>query len=483
MNGNVLHAARVIRTVLATVRSEQAAAVAHALDSARLLVDPERSFGVVLYRTPDGGWSRTARPVTELERQALSWDASCERARRVASAVERHLDTHPGPHTVRVEGDRVRVVLRVDGPGQWARWRAWFGVTSVDERTEPHTLTGEGERDGVRVTVVARTTPAPPPDPAGPTAPADSTDSTGSTGSTGSTSSDGSAEGADQRRYRIGETLYDLAAPMRDVYGGVWYFEGRRNGDGMPLMALDGRPERCSLANVAVYLGPLSPVRPGDDVTVSGPTGVPSASPVPSDVLTPSDAVVPSNVPVPWTRRVGPVPHVLPSAVPPMAPDSPGAWAPVKPPHTPAAPYGTVPWALVDVSEAGGTQTYGPQTGVPQRYGPETVGSPGLPRPRATQDPGHLRRVPEPPEPEHARAPERVPEQARDHTRAREPEPAASWGPAEAPGPAAPAEPMEPPASMEPAVPVEPSYRADRGEPFGPLVPAVPTAGPAGPVR
>lgn len=249
MNGNVLHAARVIRSVLATVRTEQAAAVAHALDSARLLVDPERSFGVVLYRTPDGSWSRTGRPVTELERQALTWDTACERARHVARAIEGHLDTHPGPHAVRVEGDRVRVLLRVDGPAQWARWRSYFGIASVGERTEPHTRTGEGERDGVRVTVVARSASTAPPQP---------------------------TTGQDKRRFRIGETLYDLASPLRDGYGGVWYFEGRRSSDGMPLMALDGRPERCSLANVAFYLGPLSPVRPDDDATVSGPAGISS---------------------------------------------------------------------------------------------------------------------------------------------------------------------------------------------------------------
>ncbi|OPG05075.1 hypothetical protein B1R27_22815 [Streptomyces sp. GKU 895] len=29
----------------------------------------------------------------------------------------------------------------------------------------------------------------------------------------------------------------------------------------MPLMSVDGRPERCSLANVAAHLGPLTPVR------------------------------------------------------------------------------------------------------------------------------------------------------------------------------------------------------------------------------
>ncbi|WP_405627189.1 BN159_2729 family protein [Streptomyces sp. NBC_00016] len=302
MNGNVLHAARVIRTVLATVRTEQAAAVAHALDSARLLVDPERSFGVVLYRTPDGGWSRTARPVTELERQALTWDTSCARARDVARAVERHLDTHPGPHTVRVDGDRVRVRLRVDGPAQWARWRSYFGIAIVGERTEPHTLTGEGERDGVRVTVVALSASTAPPESAPPE----------------------SAQGEEQRRFRIGETLYDLALPMRDGYGGVWYFEGRRSSDGMPLVALDGRPERCSLANVVAYLGPLSPVRPDGDGAVPGPT---ESSPALPDLTDPQAAPVRLDPPVSRTLPNTAVPHVLPSA--------PG------------------PWATVDVSEAG----------------------------------------------------------------------------------------------------------------------------------
>ncbi|MFE6823894.1 BN159_2729 family protein [Streptomyces sp. NPDC057690] len=304
MNGNVLHAARVIRTVLATVRTEQAAAVAHALDSARLLVDPERSFGVVLYRGPDGGWSRAARPVTELERQALTWDTSCARARDVARAVERHLDTHPGPHSVRVDGDRVRVRLCVDGPAQWARWRSYFGIAIVGERTEPHTLTGEGERDGVRVTVMALSASTAPPE-----------------------SAAESAAGEEKRRFRIGETLYDLALPMRDGYGGVWYFEGRRSSDGMPLVALDGRPERCSLANVVAYLGPLTPVRLDEDGPAPGPTETSPTLPTLPDLTDPQVPPVRLDPPLPQPLPNTAVPHVLPSA--------PG------------------PWAAVDVSEAG----------------------------------------------------------------------------------------------------------------------------------
>ncbi|MGW2826809.1 BN159_2729 family protein [Streptomyces sp. NPDC001443] len=298
MNRNVPHAARVIRTVLATVRTEQASALAHALDSACLLVDPERSFGVVLYRTPEGGWSRTGRPVTELEQQALDWDAACERAQRVAQDIERHLDDHPGPHAIRVEGDRVRVLLRVDGPAEWARWRTYFGITVVGERTEPHTLTGEGEYDGVRVTVVALGA---------------------------STAPQGAADGEEKRPFRIGETLYDLALPQRDAYGDVWYFQGCRSGDGMPLMSLDGRPERCSLANVAAYLGPLSPVRADDE-------GV-TASPAPNPPGLPEVAVLPGPVALPKAPAQAAashtaVPRVLPNLPEPrVMAEAHGAWA------------------------------------------------------------------------------------------------------------------------------------------------------------
>ncbi|MEU5318434.1 BN159_2729 family protein [Streptomyces sp. NPDC021056] len=235
MNSNLLHAAGVVRTVLVSVRAEQAAAVAYALDSARLLVDPERSFGVVLHRTPDGHWAGARQPATELERQALAWDDSCARAREVARAVERELAGHPGPYDVRVDGDRVRVLLRVDNPAHWVRWRVHFGITAVGERPEPRTVTGEGERDGVRVTVVAHGMGTAPPSP---------------------------RTGRERCLFHLDGTTYDLTLPQRDAQGDVWYFQGSRTRDGMPLMSLDGRPERCTLANVAAYLGPLTPVPP-----------------------------------------------------------------------------------------------------------------------------------------------------------------------------------------------------------------------------
>ncbi|MGW7662210.1 BN159_2729 family protein [Streptomyces sp. NPDC054756] len=236
MNGNSPAAGGAVRAVLRSVDPEPVAVA--------LPVGPGRPPVTVLHRTADGRWSRGPRPLTDLERRALAWDASCARARSVARAVERHLAGHAGPSDVRVDGDRVRVALRVDGAECWTRWRAYFHITVVGEGSRPHTLVGEGERDGVRVTVVAH----------------------------------GAAPRRRGRRpFRVGDATYDLAAPLRDAHGDVWYFQGCRRPDGMPLLSLDGRPERCSLANVAAHLGPLSPVcdtrRAGDRTSPPEPAG------------------------------------------------------------------------------------------------------------------------------------------------------------------------------------------------------------------
>ncbi|MFF0733890.1 BN159_2729 family protein [Streptomyces chartreusis] len=347
MNSNFPHAVGVIRAALESTGADRATAVAHALDTARLLVDPGRSFGVVLHRTPDGGWTPAPRPLTDLERKALAWDASCARARSLAHAIERRLAGHTGPSGVRVDGDRVRVVLRVDGPLPWARWRAYLGITAVGAGTRPHTVVGEGERGGVRVTVVAhgttsttrRVAPASAATPAVATpsataAPATAAPATAAPAATPSATATpaatpavalsstatpavapsptatspvlppptahspvtppsvvsppagiplaapapapapapvpapapapvpaSSVPGPQTHLFRLGGITYDLALPQRDAQGDVWYFQGCRSHDGMPLMSLDGRPERCSLANLAVHLGPLTPVR------------------------------------------------------------------------------------------------------------------------------------------------------------------------------------------------------------------------------
>ncbi|MFE0574720.1 BN159_2729 family protein [Streptomyces albogriseolus] len=208
----------------------------------------------------DGGLPPGTPAPTQLERQALAWDAARDRARSVALAVEREVGTHPDVRTVWADGDTVHVLLRLEPPyARWPAWCAYFGITAAAECTAPHILAGEGSRDGVRVTAAVQ------PLPSGPDGEPDETHAGGA---------DAGAEGTPEaahphptadpagpmRPFLLGGTAYDLALPYRDAHGETWYFQGERAYDGMPLMSLDGRPERCSLAHVAEYAGPLTPV-------------------------------------------------------------------------------------------------------------------------------------------------------------------------------------------------------------------------------
>jgi hypothetical protein len=235
VNRNLPHAVRVIREAMASSGNDPAAAIAHALDGVRLLVDPERSYGTLLHRTPAGGWAREHQEHperTELEEQALAWDASCKRARLVAAAIERHIGQHPEFQNLQIDGDRILVALHITDQAQWVQWRAWFGITHDRERPLPYAVAGDGYRDGVRVSVVAYDLP--------------------------------------QTRARVAQRarrpfewdgiVYDLARPQQDASGGVWFFQGQQAGDGMPLLSMDGRPERCGLANIVQQVGPLTPV-------------------------------------------------------------------------------------------------------------------------------------------------------------------------------------------------------------------------------
>ncbi|MDT6987824.1 BN159_2729 family protein [Streptomyces lusitanus] len=178
--------------------------------------------------------------------EALAWDAARDRARSVARTVEREVGTHPDVRTVRADGDTVHVLLRLEPPfARWPGWCAYFGITAAAECTAPHILAGEGSRDGVRVTAAVQPLPAGPDDTREQTEEQDVADPEGLT-----------------RPFQLGGTAYDLTLPYRDAHGETWYFQGRRAYDGMPLMSLDGRPERCSLAHVAEYAGPLTPLTP-----------------------------------------------------------------------------------------------------------------------------------------------------------------------------------------------------------------------------
>lgn len=62
--------------------------------------------------------------------------------------------------------------------------------------------------------------------------------------------------------YEYEGIVYNLALPQRDAHGDVWYFHGGRTPSGMPLLSLDGRSERCTLANVTSLMGPLVALEP-----------------------------------------------------------------------------------------------------------------------------------------------------------------------------------------------------------------------------
>ncbi|MFI8207589.1 BN159_2729 family protein [Streptomyces sp. NPDC085937] len=107
--------------------------------------------------TGDGGHPSASRAPTELEQQALAWDAARERAGAVARTIEREVGGHPDVRTVWADGDTVHVLLGLEPPfTRWPGWCAYFGITASAECTAPHILAGEGSRDGVRVTAAVQ---------------------------------------------------------------------------------------------------------------------------------------------------------------------------------------------------------------------------------------------------------------------------------------------------------------------------------------
>ncbi|MFI8300044.1 BN159_2729 family protein [Streptomyces nigra] len=264
MNKNFPHALKVAREAMAyNEHHDLAAAIVHGLNSAGLLVDPERSFGTLLHRTADG-WARehqehapdttadrAPEQLTELEQQAAAWDASCERARQVAAVIRGQIGEHPAFQNLQLDGDQILVSLHiVDQAHQWAEWRRYFGIAHTKETALPYMVAGDGYRDGVRVSVVAYDLPE-----------------------------------ARKLALRIAKApfelegiVYDLALPQRDASGEVWFYQGVRTADGMPLLSIDGRPERCTLANIARQAGPLTPV-------------IDSASPQVTPVMTGGESV------------------------------------------------------------------------------------------------------------------------------------------------------------------------------------------------
>ncbi|MBQ0827652.1 BN159_2729 family protein [Streptomyces tagetis] len=173
------------------------------------------------------------RELTDLERQALAWDAACERANRVAADIALRLSEDSPLHRVQVDGDQLLVALYITAQSQWAAWRRYFGITHAGERALPYVVCADGHRGGVQVWVAAYDLPE-----------------------------TRAREAASARRpFELDGIVYDLAVPLGDTQGDTWFFQGEVRADGMPLLSQDGRPERCSLANIVSQAGPLTRVR------------------------------------------------------------------------------------------------------------------------------------------------------------------------------------------------------------------------------
>ncbi|MCM2394409.1 BN159_2729 family protein [Streptomyces albipurpureus] len=230
MNKNLPQAIKLVRSLLDS-EGDVAATIGHALDQAQLLADPERSYGVLLRRQPTGEWMQEHR--TELEQQALAWDASCRHAADVAEVIRQQCGERSGLQRVQVQSDRLLVSVHVTSPEQWGGWCQYLGITSQGPQTLEYAYTGSGRRDGVAVAVVAYDAPQ----------------------------VEARTVVAARMPHRHLGIVYDLALPHQDSNRDVWDYASTR-ADGMPLMTMRGSSgERCSLAHVVDYVGPLSPMQ------------------------------------------------------------------------------------------------------------------------------------------------------------------------------------------------------------------------------
>ncbi|GAA2946578.1 MULTISPECIES: BN159_2729 family protein [Streptomyces] len=248
MNKNLPTAITAIRALLAG-DGDVAATIAHTLDGQGLLVDPERTYGTVLVRTPDG-WSpvtptppeRTedltaeVRQVVDstLEEQARAWDRVCERARELAELMAAQYAAEPDVTRVTADQDTVAVSLHITDTARWAAWMKAFGLT--DAQLLPagnYGVIGRTSWDGVPLSVLAYDVPE----------------------------VQAAVIAKARRPYVLDGVVYDLTLPYKDAHGDVWYHHGDLLPEGMPLMLVDGRPERVTLANLVTQAGPLNAVR------------------------------------------------------------------------------------------------------------------------------------------------------------------------------------------------------------------------------
>lgn len=247
MNKNLPATITMVRGLLAG-DGDVAQAIGHALDQAGLLVDPERTYGAVLRRSPDG-WvpvtpsaPSSTEPTTGLEDQARAWDDACGRARQLAAAMVTQYAAEPDVTSVTADGDTVVMSLHITDPARWAAWMETLGLTEAQVTGLDYVSCGRTSWGGVPLSVLAYDVPE----------------------------LDVAAATQAKRPCRYGGVLYDLTLPYRDIKGDTWYFQGETS-EGMPLLSVDGRPERCSLANIVEFSGPLTPV--SELLAVAAPGG------------------------------------------------------------------------------------------------------------------------------------------------------------------------------------------------------------------
>ncbi|MGW6009659.1 BN159_2729 family protein [Streptomyces sp. NPDC055210] len=236
-------ALKIVQDTRALAIGDPSYAIVHALNSAGLLANPEDGAGAGQTRRPLGDGpreheERQEQPQpsqvqrTDLEEQALAWDESCQRAQRVAEVIKRHIGQHPAFQSLQIKGDRLLVCLHILNQSQWGEWRRYFGIQHDKETTLPYVTAGDGHRDGVQVGVLAYDLPE----------------------------SRSRAQRTAKAPYELDGIVYDLALPQRDASGLVWFYEGARTADGMPLLSAADRPELCTLPNLVQQAGPLTPV-------------------------------------------------------------------------------------------------------------------------------------------------------------------------------------------------------------------------------
>lgn len=235
MNKNLPSVEAIVREVLGDDVPETVTAIVHRLNGARLLTDPERSYGVVLHRRATGDWSR--EPRTELEEQAAAWDAACRRAQYLADTIRTECSDGRGLLQVQVERDRLLVSVQVTELAQWAAWRVYLGITEDAPDSSEYAHYGQGHREGVAVALLAYDAPT----------------------------VQARAVAAATLPYRHGGMVYDLALPHTDAKGSVWDHTGLR-ADGMPLVVMRDLGTECALVDVIKYLGPLVPVREREQI-------------------------------------------------------------------------------------------------------------------------------------------------------------------------------------------------------------------------